>query len=191
MISGPALPCPACRKVLEPISWHSAERGACWRCRTEFEFLEFPALTATRPRVAPKAVLEAEHATCFYHASNQAELVCEGCGRFVCAVCSIVFGGRKICPPCIAAVKADDAVAVSQRTLYEGIALALAVLPLLFSPVTLITAPIALGFVVVGWRKPRSLVGGSRVKLIIAGLLAAIEITIWIFLLTAWWTKRH
>ena len=75
MISGPALPCPQCRKVLESISWHDANRGCCWSCRTDYEFLGFPALTLTRPRLVPAAVLEAEHATCFFHHSNQAETV--------------------------------------------------------------------------------------------------------------------
>lgn len=189
MISGPALPCPQCRKVLEPLSWHDADKGRCWSCRTDFDFTGFPALTAARRRVVPKAVLESEHATCFYHEMNQAEVVCEACGRFVCAICGVDFGGRSVCPPCIAAVKVNDAQQVSQRTLYEGIALAVALLPLLIWPLTMITAPIALGVVVVGWRKPRSLVQGGRVKLVCAGVLAVIEISIWAFVVFFRWLK--
>jgi hypothetical protein len=151
--------------------------------------LSFPALTAARPRVVPAAVLEAEHATCFYHQTNQAETVCEGCGRLVCAICGIDFGGRRVCPPCIAEVKVDDAQAVSRRILFDGIALAVALLPMLMWPVTLVTAPLALGFVIVGWRKPRSLVAGNRIKLVSAGLLALIQISGWTILFTYKWFK--
>src|SRR3954468_21151808 len=108
MTSGPALPCPSCRKVLEPISWRGETEGSCWSCRKDYEFVGFPALTAGRPRVVPKQLLESEHATCFYHLSNQAETVCDSCGRFVCAVCAIDFNRGRVCPPCIANVKADD-----------------------------------------------------------------------------------
>lgn len=190
MIAGPALPCPKCRRTLEAISWHSTERGRCWRCKEDFEFRGFPALTAARQRVVPQAVLVAEHATCFYHGQNQAEAVCESCGRFVCAVCAVDFGGRRVCPPCIAAVKTSDAQAVSQRTLFDGIALALAGLPILFWPLTVLTAPVALGVAIIGWRKPRSLVGGGRTKLVLAGLLALIQIGIWCVVLFALWTRK-
>lgn len=183
MISGPALPCPSCRKGLEPISWHDANLGRCWHCRKDFSFREFPARTAARRPVVARAVLESEEAACFYHSSNQAETVCESCGRFVCAVCGVDFGGRRICPPCIATVKETDAQAVTQRTLYDGIALALALLPILIWPITLVTAPVALGFVITGWRKPRSLVNSGRIKFICAGVLAVIQIAAWSYLL--------
>jgi hypothetical protein len=184
MTSGPALPCPKCRKVLESISWHNADRGRCWHCRAEYDFLAFPALTQTRRAITPAALLEAERAACFYHQTNQADSVCEGCGRFVCLVCSVDFGGRKICPPCIETAKVDDVQAISRRTLFDGLALAVALLPLLMWPLTMVTAPVALGLVVVGWRKPRSLVGrGGRIKLICAALLALLQITGWIAVL--------
>ncbi len=187
MVAGPALPCPKCRKTLEAISWHSAERGSCWSCKTDFEFASFPALTVDRPRAVPQAVLVAEHATCFFHAENQAESVCEGCGRFVCAVCAVDFGGRRICPPCIASARETDAQAVTQRTLFDGIALALAVLPILLWPLTLVTGPAALVLAILGWRKPRSLVAPRRTKLVLAGVLGLGQVVAWIFVLGSWW----
>jgi len=179
MTAGPALPCPKCRSALGEQSWHGTERGRCSSCGTDYEFIPFPALTASRPRAVPKSVLMAEHATCFYHAENQAEAVCESCGRFVCAICAVDFGGRRVCPPCIMAAKDKDTNAVSSRTLYGGIALTFAILPILFWPVTLLTSPAALGFVIYGWRKPGSLVGGGRARLVIAGLAAALQIVAW------------
>lgn len=188
MTAGPALPCPHCRRVLEPISWHAANRGSCWHCRNDFAFVGFPQLNAQRRRPVPKAVLVAESATCFYHATNEAEAICEACGRFVCVVCAVDFGGRRVCPPCITITKAEDAQQVTRRTLFDGIALGLAVLPILFWPLTILTAPAALGCVIYGWRKPRSLVGGRPTKFIVAGLLALLQVTGWVFIVgRAWW----
>lgn len=189
MISGPVLPCPECKRKLDTPSWHSATHGSCWHCRKDFQFVEFPARTASRRRISAKSVEAAEQAACFYHSSNQAETVCEGCGRFVCAICGIEFGGRKICPPCIEITKETDVRAITHRTLYDGIALVAAGLPLLVWPVTLVTAPVALGIVIVGWRKPRSLVSNNRVKLILAGVIALIQIAAWTALFVFRWAK--
>lgn len=189
MTAGPALPCPQCRRVLEPISWHAENRGACWHCRTDFDFVGFPQLTAARARPMAKAVLLADSATCFYHSTNQADAACENCGRFVCSVCAIDFGGRRVCPPCIAAIKTDDVQHVTRRTLYDGIALGLAALPLLVWPVTIVTAPAALGCVIFGWRKPQSLVAPGRVKLVAAALLALIQMSAWGFVIGSAWLK--
>ncbi|MEO7800172.1 MAG: hypothetical protein ABIY47_20855 [Opitutaceae bacterium] len=177
--------------MLEPLSWHGEAVGNCRRCDTDFEFVGFPALTATRVRVAPKAVLAAEHATCFFHAENQAEAVCSSCGRFLCGVCALDFNQQKFCPGCIASANNTPVAAVPQRTLYGGIALVLAVVPLLILPFTIATAPIALGFVIYGWRKPGSLVATGRSRLIVAGVIAALEIIGWLFVLFAWLNKNR
>jgi hypothetical protein len=190
MTSGPALPCPKCKSVLDPVSWHDPRFGQCRACRVDFEFIGFPALTAARTRVVPKAVLVAEHATCFYHAENQAEAVCESCGRFLCAVCSIEFTGRLLCPGCIATAKSTDMQVINRRTLHDGIAFAFAVLPILFWPLTAITAPTALVYVVVGWRKPGSLVRRGRLKFIVAGLFALAQIVAWVFILLSLWLRK-
>jgi hypothetical protein len=191
MISGPALPCPKCKRVLDPLSWHSVNSGMCRACGVDFEFIGFPALTAARVRVVPKDVLVAEHATCFYHAENQAEAMCESCGRFLCAVCAVEFTGRVLCPGCIAGMKSTNAQAVNKRILFDGIAFSLAFLPLFVWPFTAVSAPVALGFVIVGWRKPPSLVRRGRVKLVVAGVLALAQIAGWVFfLLWIWLWKK-
>ncbi len=190
MTTGAELPCPKCGRELEALSWHDERGGRCWSCRTPFEFIGFPALRARRPGAVPKAVLVAEHATCFHHPENQAEVVCEGCGRFLCSVCAIHFGRRLVCPACIKAATTTDADAVGSRLLFDGIALALAVLPLLMWPTTVVTAPVALGAAVVGWRKPRSLVEPGRSRLVVAGLIALAEIAGWVTLLVVIWLKK-
>ena len=138
----------------------------------------------------PKAVVLTENATCYHHAENQAEAICEGCGRFLCSVCAIRFAGRLLCPGCIQAATKTDVNAVGSRVLYEGIALALALLPILVWPTTLVTAPLALGTVIHAWKKPRSLVQGGSTKLVLAGVLALVEIAAWVILFLTLWLKR-
>src|SRR3954468_11948079 len=182
MTSSPALSCPRCKRVLGPESWRGEHEGRCRRCDTEFEFRAFPALNATRAQIAPQVAVLAADSVCFFHAENRAESICEGCGRLLCPVCTVPFAGQKLCPTCIAGSKVSTAPNLARkRVLYDGIALALAGLPLLVWPFTLITAPLTLGMVIYGWKKPSSLVRGrSATRLVIAAILAILEIAGWI-----------
>jgi len=186
MPAGPALSCPKCQRKLDANAWQSETIGACNHCLTGFEFFAFPALTARPVAAVPGVAVPAEDAVCFFHAENKAEVVCESCGRFLCAVCAIDFAGQKLCPSCIATKKARPLQEDKSRVLYGGIALVLAALPVLIFPLwvfTIVTAPVALGYVIYGWRRPRSLVARSRVRLVIAGVLAVLQIVGWFLLL--------
>jgi hypothetical protein len=192
MTPAAALTCPRCRHLLGPESWVDAADGVCLHCQAEFEFIPFPALTAERAARAPQAaVLEAD-SVCFFHAENRAEAICEGCGRLLCPVCTVPFGGRKLCPSCIAAAKDSTAqTAPRNRVLYDSIALLVALVPLVVWPFTLLTAPIALGLAIYGWNKPCSLVRGrSRGRLVAAGLVALAEIAGWATFFVALWLKK-
>jgi hypothetical protein len=190
MTIGAELPCPRCGRTLDSAAWIDGESGVCQNCFLDFDFVGFPALSARPPKVVPKAVLVAEHATCFHHPENQAEAVCESCGRFLCSVCAIEFAGRLLCPECIRASTKTDINSVGSRVLYGGIAMALAVVPLLVWPFTVITAPVALGTVFIGWRKPRSLVSAGRGRLVAAGIIAAAEIAAWVSVLAYLWLRK-
>src|SRR5579885_2411947 len=180
---GFAISCPKCQRASPARIWRE-EEGRCSHCRENFVFVAFPAFAAEAAVVAPKDALP-EDAVCFFHAENRAEAICEACGRFLCGVCAIDFTGRRLCPSCVAASKNTDPKLPDSRVLYDGIALSAAVFSLLIWPVTLVTAPVALGFVVAGWRRPGSLVRGNRVRLVAAGLIALAEIAGWIILLVA------
>jgi hypothetical protein len=136
-------------------------------------------------------VLSAE-SVCFFHAENRAEAICDGCGRLLCPVCAVPFAGQKLCPTCIATGKATGAPAmIRDRMLWDGTAFALALVPILVWPFTLITAPAALGVVIYGWNKPGSLVRGpSRWRFIVAGILALAQIGGWATLGAMLWLKR-
>jgi hypothetical protein len=180
---GPALSCPKCQRKLDANAWQSETIGACNHCLTGFEFFAFPALTARPVAAVPGVAVPAEDAVCFFHAENKAEVVCESCGRFLCAVCAIDFAGQKLCPSCIATKKARPLQEDKSRVLYGGVAIALAGGPMLIWPITAVTAPVALGYVIYGWRRPRSLVTPSRARLVIAGVLAVLQIVGWLLFL--------
>lgn len=184
-----ALICPKCGKKFGELDWHDGHSGSCRSCGTDFTAMIFPAQSRQRRVAKPQAVAVAEDSTCFFHAANQAETVCDGCGRFLCVVCAVPLAAGRFCPTCIAGQK-TDAAAIRERILFDSSALTLALLPLIIWPLTLLTAPTVLGLVVYGWNKPGSFIRGrSRWKQVLAALLAIGQIGGWIFVGVSLWVK--
>lgn len=176
----PAAHCPSCQHKLDTDAWRNDRQAHCPRCQTDLEFVRFPALTAARTVVRSETATLGDDATCFFHATNRAEAVCSGCGRLVCAVCAVDFAGKCLCPSCIAARPiAQQPDAIKSRLLWDSLALSLATLPLIMWPVTIVTAPAAIGLVIYGWNKPGSLVRGSRVRLVLALILGGAQVVGW------------
>jgi hypothetical protein len=192
MKQGPALPCPACKRSYHSMDWIDANRCRCLKCQDDFEFFPFPALTAAAEVARPQAVAVEEDSTCFFHAENQAEKVCDDCGRFLCAVCAVPFAGKMVCASCIAKARDADVGLIASRVIPGGRALMLAVVPVFVWPVTLLTAPVALYLAITGWKKPQSLVAPGRWKLVIAGLIALVQLGAWGFLgVSLWLMPKH
>jgi hypothetical protein len=193
MTPGPALRCPSCKRSLGPEAWIDARNGVCLACETSFEFDRFPALTAAKQKVAPQTAVLAADSVCFFHAENRAEAVCDGCGRLLCPVCTISLGAQRICPSCMAASRRAETttVVVRSRVLFDRIALAVAFFPLLLWPLTLVSAPVALGLVFYGWKKPGSLVrGASKVRFVAAGIIALLQVAGWVTFFTFLWLRK-
>lgn len=177
------LACPKCRRPVPEVYWQGVDVVRCPACESEFEQLRFPALTTART-VDRAAELEAGEANCFFHSQNRAEAACDGCGRFVCAVCRVSLSGQQLCPSCLEARSDRRKLPENQRVVYSQVALALAVVPILLWPITVVTAPAALGFCLYGWNKPGSLLPQRRkLRFVIAGTIAGLEIAGWLFLL--------
>jgi hypothetical protein len=133
--------------------------------------------------------LEGEPA-CFYHAAKKAVIPCQACGRFLCALCDCDLNGQHFCPLCLEAGKTKGKITSieNSRVRYDLMALLLATLPLLIFYFTFITAPAALFVAIRHWNSPRSLIQTSRVRYVVAIVLASIQTAGWgigIYLLIA------
>jgi len=176
------LACPKCQRTVPEAYWQGVDLIRCPGCNSEFEQISFPAQQA-RQRLDRAAGLIEGDAHCFFHVQNRAETACDGCGRYVCAVCRVAFAGKQLCPSCLEARDERRKLPENHRVLYESIALALAVVPLLIWPLTLLTAPAALAFCFYGWSKPGSIVPRRRrLSFIVAGTIASLEIGGWLVL---------
>jgi hypothetical protein len=177
------LSCPKCRRTVPEAYWQGVDVVRCPFCEGHFEQIRFPALGAAT-QVDRAAVLGTDEANCYFHAQNRAEIACDGCGRYICAVCNVSFAGRHFCPSCLEARADRRNLPENNRVLYEHIAVVLAVLPMLIWPFTLLTAPAAIGVCIYGWRKPGSLLPRRRkLRFIIAGTMASLQIAAWIYFL--------
>lgn len=149
--AAPPLGCGHCGAALaEPRDGEAT----CPRCATTAEWTLFPA--ANRPTTAPaRAALPGDSgATCFHHPSRRAERICDGCGRFLCALCDVAYHDQHLCPACIAAGAAPRELRGKRYIHYQTIALHLALVSWLFFPVMIFTVPAVIYLTVRYARQP-------------------------------------
>jgi DNA-directed RNA polymerase subunit M/transcription elongation factor TFIIS len=179
-------PCPKCQAYLPPRADNRLELFACPGCGSQVAAATFPALyRPTATGRAGETLLADSDAGCFYHPQKKATVVCDHCGRFLCALCDVAFVGEHLCPPCIAAGRKNARFKEldRQRILYDNVALGLATLPLLVWPFTFVTAPMALFIAMRYWNHPKSIVRGSRLTALLAILIAAAQVLGWVVLI--------
>jgi hypothetical protein len=163
--------------------------ASCPGCSAGMEAYFFPALY--RPResgAAATTIVDHTESSCYYHPQKRAVQVCDACGRFVCALCSIDLGSEHLCPTCLSAGKRKGKITSLEnvRTCYDRIATSLAVLGLVFWPVSLFLAPASIYISIRHWNSPGSLLGVSRRRFIIAITLASLELLGWLVFLLAY-----
>lgn len=180
--------CPACQAWLLEGVFNQAHLSPCPACGVPLQIEVFPALFRSRNvgRGGETILIEGE-SSCFYHPQKKAVLPCQGCGRFLCALCDCELSGQHFCPACLETGKTKGKIRSleNQRTLYDSIALWLAILPLLIFYFTLVTAPMALFVAVRYWNAPRSIVRRSKIRYIAAIVLATMQIAGWGWLFVA------
>jgi hypothetical protein len=161
----------------------TGERPQCPRCLAVFEIEVFPAFfrRASQAADAERALIEGE-STCFYHADKKALLPCHGCGRFLCALCDCELRGEHFCPSCLetGVTKGKIKSLENRRTRHDSIALMLSLAPMLFFYITLVTAPATLYVVIRHWKTPLSIVRRTRVRFVIAAVVALLQIVGWV-----------
>jgi hypothetical protein len=183
-MSHAAIACLRCQTALPSAAVSTAASVPCPACGAETLTAIYPALF--RPPAAASAgelLATEEEASCFYHSRKRAATACELCGRFLCALCDVDFHGRHLCPVCIerGAKKEQLPTLDTHRMLYDGVALALAILPIFLCIfVTFITAAMAIYVAIRYWNAPGSIVGrAQKPRFVFAILLSIAQLVVW------------
>jgi len=170
--------CPKCQATLFESAFNLPDLAPCPSCATPLQVDIFPAFfRKIAPGQSAEAVLVEGESSCFYHPQKKAVRPCDGCGRFLCALCDCELSGQHFCPPCLDVGKTKRKIKNldNHRTRYDSIALGLAVLSLLLF-FTLIFPPflalMALFVAIRYWKAPQSVVRSHRFRMILAIVLA-------------------
>ncbi len=184
-------PSPSCVKCGHLIPWHEISltgNTTCRQCGKEQEITLFSAVYRKLIQTLPQA-REAlpDEATCFYYPEKQAQYVCALSGRFICEDAATDWDGKKVSLEALLRQR-DAEQSKSLKTgaiLYDDISLALAVLPVLFWPLTLFT-PFAVYYFVFRYarRGPTSIVRKSRWRYLVAFIVATLQLAFWILVFT-------
>jgi len=181
-MSTPLVQCPKCQAWLLEGVFNQPELSLCPACGVLLQIEVFPALFRhINPGQGGETLVLESESSCFYHPDKRAIRHCDGCGRFLCALCDCELQGKHFCPTCLEAGKAKGKIKnlENQRTLYDNIALSLATYPLLIFYFTLVTAPVALFVAIRYWNAPRSIVRRTKVRYIAAIVLALTQVAGW------------
>jgi uncharacterized paraquat-inducible protein A len=183
------LACPRCRTALLAGDFSPGHDTECPQCRGVLRAAVFPAFSGAAAGAAPdRAAAAAEgEAVCFFHPENRAERTCDRCGRFLCQVCDLPVGARRLCPACLGAVLASekDSELVTWRFLWSDTALLLGLVPLVFGiliwPFLILTGIAAVVLGIHARRRPGSVPRGPRRWAAVLGLLGGLlQVLIWV-----------
>ena len=177
------LNCTKCTSPLNNEMINSGSLAACPTCSGLLRTDIFPAVYRSLPTgQAGESLLTGNEAGCFYHPGKKAVTPCSACGRFVCALCDMALNERHLCPACFEKGKSKRKIKSleNHRTCYDQIALMVAAVPLLVYFITLFTAPLAIYLIVRHWKTPGSIIPRTKVRFILAFILAGLQITAWI-----------
>jgi len=178
--------CSRCGTPLPLLPSSGPKDISCAGCDAGLLVEVFPALFRGSEPSGSGDILGAEGgSSCFYHERKRAVAVCGVCGRFLCSLCEVRIAGRTICPACTERGRSDESLEalVTRRPLYDGVALSLSVLPLLFFFITPITAPLSICVAVRFWKKPGSILPRTKARFVLAILFSLLQLAGWGFIL--------
>ncbi len=175
--------CPKCQTRLLDGVFNTPTLQPCPNCATPILVEVFPAFfRPPAPLQTGEALMGEGEASCFYHPQKKAAVPCEGCGRFLCALCDVELNGQHLCPACLESGKKKGKIKnlQNERTLHDSIALTAAILPVLFWPLTFVTAPATIFWSIRHWNTPTSLIPRTKIRFVLAIIIAGLQITGWI-----------
>ena len=172
--------CPSCRNALPQAICNTGTLTNCPSCDIMLQAEVFPAFfKGTAVGQKAETIIEEGTSGCFYHEKKKTVTHCDVCGRFLCALCDLDIGGSHVCPACADAGRKKGNVTEleTSRTVYDSAALTLAVGAFLVWPVAIVTAPAAIYFAMLSWRRPGSLVPRTRLRSYLAIMIALLQLT--------------
>ena len=181
--------CPNCRTILPA---HFANTGLlhkCPNCLNQMRAEIFNAFHRPIDHGQNAAHVQAQgQAECYYHPGKIAVTSCSGCGRLLCTLCEISFDGRTLCTNCLQSRRDSHQLPSLERSrfLYDSLALALAVWPLVLLPFiffTFITAPAAIYVVLRYWSASNSILPRTKYRFVLAFLLAIAQLVGWVIII--------
>jgi hypothetical protein len=176
--------CTRCKTPLSTQALNTLKLAPCSACNEPIRADVYPALFRKLPSGSSGAPLQGEQeASCFYHPAKKAAVACSACGRFLCALCDVDFNDRHLCPACLEKGKTKRKIKnlENQRICYDTIALSIALISSLFIWPTILSAPIVLYMVIRYWKAPGSIIPRSKIRFVLAFLIAGLQIVGWIF----------
>ncbi len=181
-----SLSCTKCGTVLLPAMLNAADPSACSGCGSLIRADVFPAMFKKTASAAAEDVLADSQAGCFFHPQKKAVVPCASCGRFLCSLCDVEFGGKHVCPSCLEAGKSKRKIRnlETERVLHDSIALSIAILPLLMWFITIVTAPISIFYSLRHWKSPTSILPRTKVRFVFAVLISVLQIGGWVVFFT-------
>ena len=174
--------CTKCLKDLPAYVFRAEGFRPCPSCAARIEGILFPAFfnDSSQSRSGQVLLIDTD-ASCFYHSQKKAEVACDYCGRFLCALCEVEMEGKRLCPPCIETGKIKGRIKSleNRRVLYDSIALSLSIIPLLIFYLTFVTAPISLYVAIRYWNSPTSILHRGKWRMFLAVIFASTQIIGW------------
>ena len=185
--------CPRCHNAMElPPAPETPQEVFCRACMSRQSYLTFPAFEREpiRGQVATPILVEGESA-CFFHPNKRAQVPCDLCGRFLCALCELEIGEKHFCSGCLTTAQQRGSLSQMERRRFvpESAALCFAALGLVL-PLAIFTGPIAIFFTVRSFTTQGSIVGRKTFILVIAMLLVLIQFIVLLMAFVEWMKSR-
>jgi len=187
--------CPSCKRKIPP-SFYNLESGEtfpCPRCKRTLAIYAYPALYEKKEIHSAAKTASLDDATCYYHPKKKAEEVCDNCGRFLCGLCVLPLGKQNLCSVCLEVQrsKSDENFELQPLQMRKDkLAVALVILPLLFWPLTLISAPTAIVIVIQNWNKKFFFARNSRLSFSFAFIFALLQCAGWLIFFFTLFNKK-
>lgn len=190
--------CNVCANRFPPDIYNTDNFVECPSCRTEILSTVFPALYKQAEKgAAGELLLDDVDASCFYHADKKAAVTCEHCGRFLCNLCHIELREKHLCPGCVHVYREKGKLQSLDnfRSLHDEEALAWAILPLLFWPLTCVTPLVSIYITARYWKKPLSVIPRTRIRFVLAVIISLLQVAGWaafiVFMTMTKWAGEH